>query len=121
MVTFNKKALVVLIVIFSCLAALFFTVRYYNNNFNTPETIFPITFSPKWVNQAQFAGIFVAKENNFYGKAGLEVNINPFETGDSVMTDLETGSSQLGLMSANEFLINYSNSIYSTTLLLQQI
>ena len=36
-----------------------------------------VTLQLKWVTQAQFAGYYVAKENGYYGEAGLNVIINP--------------------------------------------
>ena len=35
-----------------------------------------VTLQLKWVTQAQFAGYYVAKENGYYGEAGLDVTIN---------------------------------------------
>lgn len=84
---------------------------YFVGFFNTTDSeqdITQVTVSPKWVNQAQFAGIFVAKDKEIYEKNGLEVLIDPFESGDSVLTDLKNGTSQFGLMSANEFLSHFS-------------
>lgn len=36
-----------------------------------------VTLRLKWLNQAQFAGFYVAKEKAFYKSEGLDVNIQP--------------------------------------------
>ena len=75
------------------------------------DKIFPndykLTISPKWVNQAQFAGMFVALDKGLYKDKGIDLTIKEFGNNSSVIDDLENGTSQLGLMSANEFLTNY--------------
>ncbi|MFA5856941.1 MAG: ABC transporter substrate-binding protein [Candidatus Pacearchaeota archaeon] len=64
----------------------------------------------KWLNQAQFAGNYVAKENKYYEDAGLNVNIIPFDMTNSpinrVIDDKDisfgiTGSDQL-ILARNE-------------------
>lgn len=55
------------------------------------EEVFALTFSPKWVNQAQFAGVFVAKDSGIYSDAKLQVEIKPFKVGNSVLEDLKSG------------------------------
>lgn len=93
---------------FALLIAILFLIQYLNPFFNQDKELTTITFSPKWVNQAQFAGIFVAKELGYYNDEGIDLIIEEFEAGDSVLSDLKSGESQLGLMSANELLLNYS-------------
>ncbi|MBN2068405.1 MAG: ABC transporter substrate-binding protein [Opitutales bacterium] len=39
------------------------------------ETLSPLTFTPQWLPQAQFAGFYMAQEKGFYRDAGLEVSI----------------------------------------------
>ena len=79
-------------------------VYFWQAHFVIPANVTEVTFSPKWVNQAQFAGIFVAKEKGFYRRVGLEVNIDEFESGDSVLEDITSGSSEFALLNANQFL-----------------
>lgn len=69
----------------------------------------PVTLSPKWVNQAQFAGVFVARDLGIYTKHGLDVTIAPFKSASNVPDDLLSGRSQFGLMSATEFLAQYAS------------
>jgi ABC-type nitrate/sulfonate/bicarbonate transport system substrate-binding protein len=63
-----------------------------------------VTISPKWVNQAQFAGIYTAIEKGFYKRYGLTVRVKEFGGGSSPLQDIKSGASQFGLMSANEVL-----------------
>ncbi|MEZ4156405.1 MAG: ABC transporter substrate-binding protein [Candidatus Paceibacterota bacterium] len=63
-----------------------------------------ITFGLKWVNQAQFAGYFTAKDKGFYQTNGINVDFKEFEFGGSVLKDLKAKKTDLGLMSANEYL-----------------
>lgn len=86
----------------------FLYLFYIGNPAQSFEELVSVTVSPKWVNQAQFAGIFVANDLGFYEEEGLEVEINEFRANDSVLNDLKTSESHFGLMSANEFLSYYS-------------
>ena len=36
-----------------------------------------VTLRLKWLNQAQFAGYYVAKDKGYYSAAGLDVSIQP--------------------------------------------
>lgn len=86
-----------------------------------PKELVDITISPKWLNQAQFAGMFVAQEKGFYKKYGLNVNFKEFSFGSSPIEDLASGSSNLALMGANDFLVRYDtdNSIQAIAALYQ--
>ncbi|MFZ5438024.1 MAG: ABC transporter substrate-binding protein [Patescibacteria group bacterium] len=64
-----------------------------------------ITVGLKWVNQAQFAGMFVAQEQGFYGGNGLDVNFKEFDFETNLSDDLISGRTDIQLMSAEEFLI----------------
>lgn len=67
-----------------------------------------VGLSPKWFNQAQFAGIFTAQGKHFYRDAHLDVDIHEFGLGRTVLDDMKSGRSDFGLMSANEFLVHRS-------------
>ncbi len=71
---------------------------------NTPSNLVEITISPKWVNQTQFAGIFVAQERGFYKKRGLSVKVKEYSYDTKPIVDVMTGKSQLALTSPAEFL-----------------
>jgi len=102
----SKKAISIIIILITIFGIWQYSQKRTTQN---PITNEDVTISLKWVNQAQFAGIFVAKDLDFYKKTGLTVSIDEFKSGDSVMDDLKSGSSQFGLMSANEFLGYYAD------------
>ena len=55
------------------------------------------------MNQAQFAGLYVAIEKGFFAREGLSVTVKEFQSG-SPLADLENGTSQFAYASANEVL-----------------
>jgi NitT/TauT family transport system substrate-binding protein len=56
----------------------------------------------KWVPQAQFAGIYVAKAKGFYSDAGLDVTINPGGPNINVETLVASGADTFGVASGTE-------------------
>jgi NitT/TauT family transport system substrate-binding protein len=56
----------------------------------------------KWVPQAQFAGIYVAKAKGFYADAGLDVTINPGGPNINVETLVASGADTFGVASGTE-------------------
>jgi NitT/TauT family transport system substrate-binding protein len=41
------------------------------------EPLFPLTVQLDWIENAQFAGLLVAKEKGWYAQQGLDVTIEP--------------------------------------------
>jgi NitT/TauT family transport system substrate-binding protein len=56
----------------------------------------------KWLPQAQFAGIYVAKAKGFYSAAGLDVTINPGGPNINVETLVASGADTFGIASGTE-------------------
>jgi NitT/TauT family transport system substrate-binding protein len=56
----------------------------------------------KWVAQAQFAGIYVAKAKGFYKNAGLDMTINPGGPNINVETLVASGADTFGIGSGTE-------------------
>ena len=56
----------------------------------------------KWVAQAQFAGIYVAKAKGFYSEAGLDATINPGGPNLNVETLVASGADTFGIASGTE-------------------
>lgn len=56
----------------------------------------------KWVAQAQFAGIYVAKAKGFYKQAGLDMTINPGGPNINVETLVASGADTFGIGSGTE-------------------
>jgi NitT/TauT family transport system substrate-binding protein len=61
-----------------------------------------ISIRLKWVAQAQFAGIYVAKAKGFYAQAGLEATINPGGPNINVETLVASGADTFGIASGTE-------------------
>jgi len=59
----------------------------------------------KWVNQAQFAGIYTAKEKLLYKKYGLDVAIKEFDFKTSQIDDLLSGNTDFAFVSPEEVLL----------------
>jgi NitT/TauT family transport system substrate-binding protein len=62
----------------------------------------PISIRLKWVAQAQFAGIYVAKAKGFYSDAGLDATINPGGPNINVETLVASGADTFGIASGTE-------------------
>ncbi len=59
----------------------------------------------KWKHQAQFAGMYVARDKNFYKNKGLNVDLREFNFDISQSEELLEGRIDFALMSAEEFLL----------------
>jgi NitT/TauT family transport system substrate-binding protein len=59
----------------------------------------------KWVTQAQFAGLYVAKAKGFYEEAGLDVTINPGGPNLNPETLVASGADTFGVAGGTETLI----------------
>ncbi|MBN8995038.1 MAG: ABC transporter substrate-binding protein [Rhizobiales bacterium] len=59
----------------------------------------------KWVTQAQFAGIYVAKAKGFYEAAGLDVTINPGGPNLNPETLVASGADTFGIAGGTETMI----------------
>ncbi|PCI29868.1 hypothetical protein COB52_02095 [Candidatus Kaiserbacteria bacterium] len=93
-------ALIVVIVILLVVGA-FFT--YTKNNSADVQV------SLKWVHQAQFAGMYTAKDKGYYFRKGLNVTFKEFDFETLPSDDLISGEADFALMSAEEFLLHISS------------
>jgi ABC-type nitrate/sulfonate/bicarbonate transport system substrate-binding protein len=59
----------------------------------------------KWLHQAQFAGMYVAKEKGFYEDVGIDVALEQFNYGDSQIDEVAGGEKDFGITGADELLI----------------
>ncbi len=59
----------------------------------------------KWLHQAQFAGMYVAKEKGFYEDVGIDVALEQFNYGDSPIDEVAGGKKGFGITGADELLI----------------
>ncbi|MDQ0114451.1 ABC transporter substrate-binding protein [Paenibacillus harenae] len=76
----------------------------------------------KWVPQAQFAGIFVAKEKGFYEEEGLDVEIIPGGPDVVIEQQIVNGAADIGVTSFDSLLVNRDNGLplVSVAQILQQ-
>lgn len=59
----------------------------------------------KWKHQAQFAGMYVAREKGYYRQGGLNVEVREFNFESSPSENLINNEADFALMSAEEFLL----------------
>jgi len=59
----------------------------------------------KWFNQAQFAGIYQAKEQGYYKQDNLNVTINPGGPEISPIQMVASGTDQFGITSGNQIIL----------------
>ncbi|MUT64412.1 ABC transporter substrate-binding protein [Paenibacillus sp. NEAU-GSW1] len=65
----------------------------------------------KWVPQAQFAGIFVAKAKGFYEAEGLDVEIIPGGPDVVIEQQVVNGAADIGVTSFDSLLVNRDNGL----------
>jgi NitT/TauT family transport system substrate-binding protein len=70
-----------------------------------------VTLRLKWLNQAQFAGFYVAKEKGYYKSEGLDVNIQPGGPDFPAVQMITGGSEQFGVTGADQILIARSKGV----------
>jgi NitT/TauT family transport system substrate-binding protein len=70
-----------------------------------------VTLRLKWLNQAQFAGYYVAKDKGYYAAAGLDVSIQPGGSDFPAVQMVAGGSEQFGVTGADQILIARSKGV----------
>lgn len=71
------------------------------------QSLKKVNFLPMWVPQPQFAGYYMAKEKGIYKKYGLDVNIINGSYGKDVMTYLNEGKADFGIMYLSAAIKNH--------------
>lgn len=74
---------------------------------NTSE-LKKVSVQLKWRHQAQFAGIYVAKEKGFYKAAGLDVDIQRGGPDQPPLTRVLSGEAEFGVAGADDVLVAVS-------------
>src|SRR6266404_491477 len=64
-----------------------------------------------WLNQAQFAGIYSAKEAGLYQKRGLDVSIIPGGPGINPVRMVASGSEDIGIASGSDIILARDKSV----------
>ena len=57
----------------------------------------PITVQLKWVNQAQFAGFYVAADKGYYTEENINIKFSPGGTGIDIIDEVTSGRAQFGI------------------------
>lgn len=65
----------------------------------------PLKVRLKWLNQAQFAGFYVAKEKNFYRDEGLDVTLNAGGVDFPAVQMVAGGGEDFGVTAADQILL----------------
>lgn len=75
------------------------------------EPLKKVKIQLKWVPQAQFAGIYVAKEKGFYEEEGLDVEIVPGGPDIVIEQQVVNGAVDIGVTSFDSLLVNRDNGL----------
>ena len=70
----------------------------------TPKQLDQVSISLKWLHQAQFAGLYVAKEKGFYRDAGLDVTIEEWNFAGNQEQDLAQRTRDFAMLNPIEVL-----------------
>jgi NitT/TauT family transport system substrate-binding protein len=70
-----------------------------------------VTLRLKWLNQAQFAGFYLAREKGFYKSEGLNVNVQPGGPDFPAVQMVAGGNEQFGVTGADQILIARSKGV----------
>jgi len=65
----------------------------------------PITVQLKWVNQAQFAGFYVAADKGYYQGENININFSPGGTGINIIDEVTIGRAQFGIIGAEKIIL----------------
>ena len=87
--------------------ALFMGVLAYER-IHKPDTV---RVRLKWLNQAQFAGFYVAKEKGFYSRQNLNVHLEPGGLDFPAIQLVGSGTDDFGVTGAEEILLARSKGI----------
>ncbi|MBD0380252.1 ABC transporter substrate-binding protein [Paenibacillus sp. WST5] len=75
------------------------------------EPLKKVKIQLKWVPQAQFAGIFAAKEKGFYKEEGIDVEIVPGGPDVIIEQQVVNGAADIGVSSFDSLLVNRDNGL----------
>lgn len=101
----SKKIIIPLVAIILIAVAGIAFLQFNGRKKEAPRVLESVTVQLMWLNQAQFAGMYAAKEKNFYADAGLDVKLEEFNFNrPNIAADVENGEAQFGLSAAVEAL-----------------
>lgn len=109
---FYKKIKIIFSVtlIIATALTIFYLFNWTSGNRNE-KTLTPVSVGLKWLDQAQFAGNYVAKEKGFYEANGLGVTFTPFSYESTAIDKVVNGDSMFGITGADELIIARSKGL----------
>jgi NitT/TauT family transport system substrate-binding protein len=94
------------------LVILSFLISGCSGSAESPAPQAEISVRLKWVHQAQFAGIYMAAKEGFYGEENLKVTIEPVDFDQMVSVDkVKEGKNTFGIGAADEVLVARANGV----------
>ena len=64
-----------------------------------------LTVQLKWVNQAQFAGFYVAADKGYYKDEDINIKLAPGGVGINIMDEVTSGQAQFGIIGAEKIIL----------------
>lgn len=71
----------------------------------------PVSIRLKWINQAQFAGYYVAEDRGYFKDLGLSMTLDPAGPNISPIQTVVSGANTFGIIGADQLLIARSEGI----------
>lgn len=101
----HKKPLLIGVILFLVLGAT--GVIFWLNTYKTPRAV-PLTkvsVRLEWVNNPEFAGMYVAKDLGYYRAAGLDVTLKEFQETTDVNQEVASGKVDYGVSTPLEIIL----------------
>ncbi|HOI59894.1 MAG TPA: ABC transporter substrate-binding protein [Candidatus Pacearchaeota archaeon] len=98
-----KKFLLISIVCIVIISIAFFLLI--NKDKNRDDGLKEVSIRLKWLDQAQFAGYYVADSKGYYKDNGLSVEINPGGPNISPIQMVINGTDDFGITSGNQIIL----------------
>lgn len=76
-----------------------------------PSALTKVSLRLQWLDQAQFAGFYVAAHKGFYRKRGLDVSINSGGPDFNAMTLVSSGSDTFGIWTGDQIILGISKGL----------
>ncbi len=105
-----KKFVLIIIVIVAGLVASLLSYHKLSSNPQKPQEITEkVIVQLKWVHQAQFAGMYVAKDMGYYKEEGLDVELLPFDFDVDVVGSVNNGDADFAVTGATDLIKAVAN------------
>lgn len=77
----------------------------------TPQKLTKVSLQLKWVPQAQFAGVYVAKAKGFFEQEGIDVDIHPGGPDVIIEQQVVNGAANIGITGVDSLLVNQEHGL----------